>query len=320
MSSADHKWEVDQMAKLTPSDVHIDTALSNILIAYKNDDYIADKIFPVVPVKKRSDKYFIFDKGDWFRDEAGLRAPGTIGPQGGFSLTSSTYECKEYSFTTYVEDEVRENADNPLQPDQDATAFAMDKILLRRERIVASMVFSSSNWTSSTTLSGTTQWSDFANSDPIGNIETAKETIRGLIGRYPNTMVMGAAVWSKLKQHPDLLARFQNVERGILTLDMLKDLFEIDNIFVGKAIYNTAAEGATDSFSDVWGKACWIGYVTPRPGLREPSAGYIFQVNDIKVERWREAPEKRDAFRVLAYFDAKVTSADSGYYIAAAVA
>jgi len=308
------------MAKLTPSDVHIDTSLSNILISYANEEYIADKIFPVIPVKKRSDKYFIFDKGAWFRDEAGLRAPGTIGPQGGFSLTSDSYECKQYSFTTYVEDEVRENADNPLKPDQDAAEYAMDKILLKRERIVADLVFNTNSWTSSKTLSGTSQWSDYANSDPIGDIEEAKETIRRLIGRYPNTMVLGAAVWSKLKQHPDLLGRFKNVERGILTLDHLKDLFEIERIFVGKAVYNTAAEGKTDNLVDIWGKGCWIGYVAPQPGLKKPSAGYIFQLSDIVVERWREAPQKRDAFRVIAYFDAKVTSADSGYYIASAVA
>jgi hypothetical protein len=39
-----------------------------------SNDYIADKIAPVVPVQKQSDLYFRYTKGDWFRDEAAQRA------------------------------------------------------------------------------------------------------------------------------------------------------------------------------------------------------------------------------------------------------
>jgi hypothetical protein len=53
--------------------MHIQTALSNTSIAYRNDMYIADQVFPNVPVRKAADKYFIFDKVAWFRNEAGPR-------------------------------------------------------------------------------------------------------------------------------------------------------------------------------------------------------------------------------------------------------
>ena len=59
--------------------VHVDAILTNISVAYlqNQDNFIADKVFPVIPVDKKSDKYFTYTKNDWFRDEAQRRAPGT---------------------------------------------------------------------------------------------------------------------------------------------------------------------------------------------------------------------------------------------------
>jgi len=47
------------MPQPTGSDLHIDTYLSNLGIAYLNapSAYIADVVFPVVPVDHRSDLY-----------------------------------------------------------------------------------------------------------------------------------------------------------------------------------------------------------------------------------------------------------------------
>ena len=58
------------------SDIHIDKALTNLSVKYFQDasNFIADKVFPVVPVAKQSDRYFMYKKEDWFRDDARLRA------------------------------------------------------------------------------------------------------------------------------------------------------------------------------------------------------------------------------------------------------
>ena len=44
------------MPSPTPRDVHVDAALTNISIAYKQSDdaFVAEKVFPVVPVGKQS--------------------------------------------------------------------------------------------------------------------------------------------------------------------------------------------------------------------------------------------------------------------------
>jgi len=68
------------MPLLTPSQVHIDQPLTNLTLAYvqSQENFIADKVFPLVGVERQSDKYYIYDrdnmnrKGDVHKPDAGL--------------------------------------------------------------------------------------------------------------------------------------------------------------------------------------------------------------------------------------------------------
>lgn len=304
------------MASPTTGQVHIDKAMTNVSIAYRNENYIGSQVFPTVPVQKISDKYFTFDKGDWFRDEAGLRSPGTVGPIVEFSLGSAAYSCQPIAAGMWVADEVVDNADAPLQPRRDATEYATDKVMLYAERVIASDVFGT-GWASSTTPS--TLWDDDA-SDPMGDVETGRETVVGLIGREPNVMVIGREVWSDLRHHPDLLDRIKYTSVGRITPELLANLFGIPKLLIGNAIYNTAVEGATESYSYIWGKHAWMGYVTPSPSLMAPSAGYLFTWKNRTVERVRDNIRKADLVRVEWHLDSKTTATDAGYLFKSTVA
>jgi hypothetical protein len=84
--------------------VHVDAILTNISVAYlqNQDNFIADKVFPIIPVDKKSDKFFTYTKNDWFRDEAQRRAPGTESAGGGYNL--STLEIQEWKRTLWFLD------------------------------------------------------------------------------------------------------------------------------------------------------------------------------------------------------------------------
>ena len=97
-------------------DVHIETALTNISIAYRNDGFIATEVFPVIKVNKQSDKYFKFEKTAWFRNEAGVRSPGSRAPRIDYFLTAEQYTCVEFAAAKGVPDEIVANADSPLTP------------------------------------------------------------------------------------------------------------------------------------------------------------------------------------------------------------
>lgn len=301
----------------TLSQVHINAAMGKVSVAYRNPSYIAEQIFPVVPVNKQSDEYFVFDKASWFRNEAGPRAPATRGPQVEYSVSSSTYSCRPIAATKPVPDEVVANADSPLRPLREATEFATDKVLLYLEYDLASSIFADSVWTGSAEPS--TTW-DSALSDPVSDIEAGKETLVTQIGREPNVMVIGREVLTDLKRHPDLLELFKYTQSGLLTVPQIAQVFDIPKVLVGTGIYTSSVEGATATYSYIWGKYCLLAWVPPNPGLMVPAAGYTFTWKNRTVESFRREEEKATAVRCEMNYGIEITSADAGYLLKSVVA
>ncbi len=52
------------MPNPTVRDVHVDSAMGEISIAYHNQNYIWSQVFPEVPVQKKTDLYFVNIGGD----------------------------------------------------------------------------------------------------------------------------------------------------------------------------------------------------------------------------------------------------------------
>ncbi len=319
------------MPQPAQSDVHVDVILTNISIAYIQDqkNFVSQQVFPIVPVDKQSDKYFIYTKGDWFRDEAQKRADATESAGSGYTLSTDNYYADVYAFHKDIGDQVRANTDNPLDPDRDATQFVSQRLMLRQEIQWVTSYFTTSVWgTDVTGGSSFTQWSDFAGSDPIEDIETGKETILGNTGFMPNTLVLGYQVFRKLKNHPDFVDRMKYTSSQNITPEIMARMLDVDRIIIAKAIKNTGAEGAANSFSFTHGKHAWLGYVNPSPSIMQPSAGYVFTwkgVSDglgtnVGISRFRMQHLRADRVEGQIAWTNKVVATDLGYFFASAVA
>jgi len=124
----------------TPSQVHIDTALTNLSVAYRNPAFAAELIAPAVAVRRQSDRYYIVDsERESLRAQKDLRAPGTEADEVNFSLSSDAYFCAGHALESVIPDEERENADPAIQPEMDRTEFLTEKILLNEEIALASV-------------------------------------------------------------------------------------------------------------------------------------------------------------------------------------
>ena len=314
---------------LNPGSAHIDAALTDISVAYKQDAdaFKAEQIFPVVPVSKQSDKYFTFDKAAWLRSEAGLLAPGAETRGANFSLSNSTYYCDVIGVHMDVSDQLRGNADEALEIDTSATEYVTEQMLLKREVDCFSMVFEASTWTGSSTgadLAGGsqfTQWSTVS-STPVADVNLQSEAIKKNTGRSPNVLVLGRDVFTVLNKNTDILDRIRYTERGVVTEDLLAGLFGVDRVIVADATRNTAAEGATTSMSYVASDKAWLGYVAPSPGLMTPSAGYLFSwtglqgvsAGGVQIQKMRRDTRFSDRIVGLASYDFVRTGADFGAF------
>ncbi len=313
----------------TPASVHIDRTLTNVSTAYyqATSSYIAGQIFPSVRVPNQTDKYFVFDKNDSLREKALARGPNTESAGGGFRLSTDAYSAEVFAWHVDLDDQTLSNADAGLNLRRSAARACTDAILRQMEANWAAEAFAASKW--GIDLAGGTDfaaWST-ANSTPLEDVETQRVAIQKKTGRRPNTLVLGAEVYSKLKNHPDLRERIQFVSDSVVTREIMARLFEIDRLFVADAVAATNLEGETAAYDFMAGKHAWLGYVASAPAMEEPSAGYIFtwdgvsdgsatQVGTVQIEM----PLKR-AVRVESQlaWDIKIVGTDLGAFFGSAI-
>lgn len=312
----------------TTEQVHVDAALTNLSLGYRNPAFISDLIAPVVPVRKQFDRYYVYDaEREGFRPTPDLRAPGAEADEVDFSLSTDTYHCDDHALAAVVPDEERDNADPAIQPAIDRVEFLRDRIDLNKEVELMARLIDETVIPQSETLSGTAQWSDFTNSDPVAAVEAKKATIVGSVQVAPNTLVLPYLVYAKLRVHPKIVDRAKFATFGVVGPEILAQIFDVDRVLVPRAMMNLAAPGQTPSMSHVWGKNAVLCHVPARPGLKTVSLAYTFQwggapgsLGGHLVETWREDRRKADAVRVQRYYDQKIVAPGAAYVWRAAVA
>ena len=145
-----------------------------ILYLQNQDQFVAAQMCPVIPVSKQSDRYYTYNRGDFFRDQMQKRAPGTPAASSGYRLDNTpTYFADVWGEAKPIPDQLRGNADAVLNMDRDAVEFLSQQALIRREKIFAANLFTTGKWNTDMTgvaagpaASQFLQWNDPA-SNPI---------------------------------------------------------------------------------------------------------------------------------------------------------
>lgn len=319
------------MGQPTQRDVHVDVPLTNISTAYiqSQDNFIATKVFPIVPVEKQTNKFYTFTKNDWFRDEAQQRADASESAGSGFGVSTDSYSCDVFALHKDLGDQVLENADSQLDLDRGATEFVTERLLLKQEIQWVTDCFGTGIWGTDATPS--TLWNDFTGSDPIEDVETGKETILTNTGMLPNTLVLGYQVFRKLRNHPDVVDRIKYTTKVVsdeLTAELLAAMFGIKRVLVAKAVKATNKEGETAAMAFTHGKHALLCYVAPNPSLLTPSAGYTFSWQGVSegmganvgITSFRMEWLKAKRIEGQVAFDNKIVGQDCGYFFSGAVA
>ncbi len=307
------------------SDVHVDGPLTNISVAFLQDadNFVADRVFPNIPVNHQSDVYYTYPKGEFNRDDMQLRAPGTESAGANYRLGTDTYSAPVRALHKDIADQVRANADSPLSPDREATEFLTGKALINREVNFAANYFQAGIW--DTDVTAGLNWDDAA-STPIADVRVGVRTVLQNTGFKPNTMVMGRECWDILVDHPDLVGRLdrgQTSGPARVLRDAIAALFEIDQVLVMEAIQNTAGKGLADNHSFIGtGVDALLVYSAPNPGLMVPSAGYTFSwngflgasQNGMRMKRFRMDHLESDRIEIDQAYDQKLVASELGYF------
>ncbi|ETR79289.1 capsid protein [Afipia sp. P52-10] len=251
----------------------VDPALTAIAVGYRNEaqTLIADEVLPRVDVPAEKFKWTEYPL------EESFNLPDTrVGRRGRvnqleFSGTEKTDSVEDHGLETPIPNSdidaaatAREQNRSTYDPEGHSTMMLTDTMLNVREARVASLVQNLNTYAPSrrVTLSGGSQFSDYANSDPITVLKTALE---GTLVYRPNVLAMGQPVWSKLSSHPHIVNAIRGnlTNKGMVTREEFAALFEVNKVLVGEAWVNTAKPGQPVSLQRAWGKHISCLHINP---------------------------------------------------------
>lgn len=312
----------------------VNPELSAIAIGYRNRDVdlIADRVLPRIQKGGLQFRYTVYPPGDAYTlpsTRVGRKSEPT---QVDFGGTQVQAECIDYGLDDLIPQaeldafnaQIRPASGGPVSPMMKSTSLLTGLIQLDREVRVANLVFNAATYPAGNqvTLSGTSQWSDFTNSNPLDAILTALDVP---IFR-PNKLVFGQAVWTKLRQHPRVVQAVYGTAQtgGVVTREQAAAVFEVNEIMVGAGFVNTARRGQAPVITRVWGRHAAALFVSPDAAdADQPTFGFTGQFGE-RVAGEIPAPMKGlrggTVVRVGESVIEVISANASGYYFQNAVA
>jgi hypothetical protein len=259
----------------------VDPLLTEIARGYSSPRApIANLLFPIVTVGARAGRFLNFGPDD-FKLVSTVRAPGANTKRVQFGYSADAFSLYDYRLEGAVPREHEEEAAATMPALELATTAirrVQNMMALEREAQAADLATNPAKYagTNTETLSGTAMW-DNPDSDPVDDIDEAKEIIRRQTGETPNVLALGPRVLTKLRRHPKLMDKIStSKDRVPLTKEQLAALFEVETVESGGAVKHDGAK-----FVDIWGTSAVLAFTTSRSAQEQgsPSFGYTYRLN-----------------------------------------
>lgn len=314
--------------------------LTNLSVAQfaEPDDYVAYKVFPIVPVQLPTSNYYVFNKGDL------ARSTMTEKPQYGkvdpalWGHTDDSYSVKVYqgiwgidqiSALTYQ----RSGAPGMADPRTAKARVAAEQSKLLMDVKFAEKYFKAGVWTNefagvATTPTGKQFWQfDNDNCNPIEFFQMLLTRMKLQGRRVPNKLCLGAYTYLGLINNKYIIERVKyggsTPNPAAVTLNVLAQLLGFKEVMVMQSTYNTAAMGQTTNMEFVCDpKGALLVYTPDGPAIDEPSAGYIFtwdmlgNGSTMAITNYLgEAGTHTEFVEALCSFDMKQVSVDLATYM-----
>lgn len=275
----------------TPNAVHLDQLLTDLTLNYVTEqNYLADKIFPVVNVDKKSDEFYTFDPAEANREKGEViteLAPRTLPRKFDVSHGKDSYMAKIYAGAFDIDMQTAANEDKNLNVRQRKARELVDAMMKKRDRDFISTFMGTGIW--GTDLAGTTdfvKWSDDA-STPIDDMRKWKRDFQVRnYGFKANKMVVTQDIVDKLMANPQILGRINGgatiANPAMIDMALLAQVFGVEEVVIADAVSNNVAVGATEDAAYMVEDQILLTYTPSSAGLETPASGLIFAWNAIE--------------------------------------
>lgn len=306
----------------------LDQQLTGISVKLLPEGYIAERVLTSAESKFDSGKIAGYTKDH-------LRIVNTVtGSRGKYprvevsTEVTTSYQLEKHGLSHVLVEEDFNNALSPFEPRKDTTEDLTTMLWTGKEKALADVLGATASFpsTNRVTLSGTDQYNDADNSDPLGDFSAARAAIWANSGQLPNKVIIPWQVWNVLKFHPQILNKlgFKYDRPGGLTLSEVAGVMEVDEVLVPKAVYNSAKEGQTAVLAPIWGKVIVFLYAPAKGSLKMNTFGFRIQQAGASPRRVfrnaKDEPPNSELIQVDDKYDQLIMDNTMGYLIKDAIA
>lgn len=305
----------------------VDKLLTDVSNGLFPDGYISESVFPLLSVKQKSGILGAYGASHLRLEDDLLGGQGEARRVQPITYQKDYfYLVKSHSLEDVVTMDDYDNVEEPFEAENDKTVGLTSSILTVKENSIAGTLNDTAILTQNITLSGTDQFSDYANSSPLTQFKTAQNTVLSGCGIMPNAAIMSQKVMNTLQYHPEILHNlgYAMNRAGNLTQQEIAKAMNVDELLVANVPYNSAKEGQTDSLGQIWPDSV-IFYVKPKSAAkRQVSLGYYAKMISRKTRMVYKYAMNNPigAYGIIVQDDYsfEIVNAKAGYLIKSAIA
>lgn len=315
-----------------PGAFHVDAALANFSVMYANPGMIGDRLMPIVPVNKVSDKFFVYAQEDSFAFPSDLLGPGGMANNVDYDQDTDTYACRGYGLDGFVDVQSMANADAPLNPLADKTDYVLNGMMWSREKRIAAILTNSANYGGNTlAINPGDEWNSASGGSPVENIHFAIDSMFEGRGDTLRIGFCSINVYRVLSRHPQIRALWNTQgggpAPGLVPREAIARFFELDDLLVGRSRERTTNKGAASpTYARIFGDVFGVVHVAKNPGPYSLSFGQTFlfrdsNINAVKV-KFHEDRGVAGAYQVIVRTseDHKIVAPNAGFLITGCLA
>jgi hypothetical protein len=269
--------------------------------------YIGLEVMPIFRTALQSSSFPVIPKEVLLKLPDVSRAPRGRYGRGDWEYERGLYTTKEKGWEEPIDDSERAlfSQEAPGMADIIATKRGMNHIMRGQEKRIADTIFNAGNFTAHAVVN---EWDDSANATPITDVNTGVLAFRSQCGMLPDALIIAYSTFVNLKSCAQIVDRIKYTFPGIdinkMTSSQLAAVFNVPQVLIGGAVYDSAGKGLASSISDVWyNEYAALVKISRGQDIMEPGVGRTFlwtadsPENPI-VESYREDQTRSDIFRV----------------------
>lgn len=300
-----------------------------------DNKFIADLIFPTYPVQTATGEYMVIKrgKGQLLSRPGGTttatdplaRAPGTAYREMTRTEEKDSWSTVDRGLVEPIDDKLLQNVKRFFDKEQSTAKLLMRAMRISRESRVAAALFNETNLGTAIDSSVLFTQANIATIDFAELLKEAKRVIEKR-GEDANTLVISNTMWDLVTGSTKLRQFFFGDSGGnaMITREMVAQKFELGQILVGKASFDTTKVGAiaTDATLQWTWNDTYFAVLNVQSGAPENGGlGRTFALEEMTdgqtfiTESWRDENIRATKIRVRQDDDTKFVNENAGVLV-----